>query len=403
MIIRMAWRNIWRNPSRSLIIMSSIALGLFAGISVLGIYKGMMKIRVNTVIYKEIGHLQIHHPLFSDDMAACYVLPPHKTIDTLLHLPVVKDFCYRTLAPSMLSTATGSAGVIIIGINPDDEKRVSQLDKKICVGRFFTGKEKNPVLVGKKLAEKLKLHVKSKVILMFTDSANNLISAACRVTGIFESENAPLDEKSVYIPAEILNQLMGIENASHEVSVILNSDNLLEDSFLQIKKIFPQLKIEKWQDLSPETSLLVDVANQYSIIIITIIMLALAFGIINTMLMAILERTREIGMLMALGMDKARVFVLILSETILLTLAGFPFGIFFSWIAVSYFGRVGLNLSSFREDLMKSFGFSQVLYPEFPTDQLSAVVLIVISTALLSGLFPAIKALSLKPADALRK
>ncbi|NBV29640.1 FtsX-like permease family protein, partial [bacterium] len=128
-----------------------------------------------------------------------------------------------------------------------------------------------------------------------------------------------------------------------------------------------------------------------------------AFGIINTMLMAILERTREIGMLMALGMSKAKIFGLILNETLCLTLAGFPFGLFFSWAAIAYFNRIGINLSAFREELMKSFGFSQIIYPEFPSEQLTRVLLIVVSTALISGLFPAFKALSLKPVDALRK
>lgn len=403
MITLMAWRNIWRNPARSLIIMSSIALGLFAGISVLGLYKGMMKSRVRTVIDKEVGHIQIHHSLFSDDLEAGYLLPSKKNLEGLRNLPAVKEVCYRTLAPAMLSTATGSAGVILLGIDPDAEKRVSGLDKKLIEGTYFSGKTRNPVLIGKKLADKLKLHLRSKVVVMFTDSANNMISAACRVAGIFESENAPLDQRSVYIPSQIINHLLGMEQASHEMCILLHTDESLEDTYLQMKNLFPLLKIEKWQDLSPETALLVDVANQYSIIIITIIMLALAFGIINTMLMAILERTREIGMLMALGMSKAKVFALILNETLYLTLAGFPFGLFFSWTTIAYFNRVGINLSAFREELMKSFGFSQIIYPEFPSEQLTKVVLIVVSTALISGLFPALKALSLKPVDALRK
>jgi ABC-type antimicrobial peptide transport system permease subunit len=146
-----------------------------------------------------------------------------------------------------------------------------------------------------------------------------------------------------------------------------------------------------------------DMTNQSSFIITIIIMLALAFGIINTMLMAVLERVREVGMLVALGMSKFKLFFLILNETIFLTLAGSPFGLLFAWIAITYFNRKGMDLSAMGEEMMSSFGFTNVIYPEFPFDKVLEMLLIVVVTAVLSSLFPAIKALRLRPVEALRK
>jgi ABC-type antimicrobial peptide transport system permease subunit len=132
-------------------------------------------------------------------------------------------------------------------------------------------------------------------------------------------------------------------------------------------------------------------------------MLALAFGIINTMLMAVLERTREIGMMTALGMNRLRLFLLILLETVFLTMAGAPVGLLSGWILTTYFNRHGLNLSGFGKDLLSSFGYSSIIYPEFPWDQLILVLTIVLGTALVACLFPALKSLQLQPADALRR
>ena len=132
-------------------------------------------------------------------------------------------------------------------------------------------------------------------------------------------------------------------------------------------------------------------------------MLALAFGIINTMLMAILERTREIGMMVALGTNRIRIFFLVLLETVFLTLVGTPFGILIGWLTTAYFEKHGLDLSGMGREMMSSFGFDTMVYPEFPVDKLGGVLIIVSATAIVSCLFPAMKALKLQPVEALRR
>ena len=134
-----------------------------------------------------------------------------------------------------------------------------------------------------------------------------------------------------------LNTLLGTGNAFHEIVLLLKYDDDLNNVQKQLQKTFPGYQVESWKEISPETELLVNTTNQYSYIIMVIIMFALAFGIINTMLMSILERTREIGMMMALGTNKLKIFFLVLLETIFLTLAGTPVGLFIGWLATSYF------------------------------------------------------------------
>lgn len=404
MIFIMAWRNIWRNKMRSLVIILSVAIGLFAGLMVLALYKGMLRGRVRTVIDAEAGHIQIHDSNFKKDYEPFFILKDGNNIISQLNkIPQIKTIATRSITQGMLSTTTGSAGIQINGIIPEIENDASRLNKKIIEGNEFNKQKKNEVLIGKKLADKMKLKLGNKLVLTFIDSAANMVSGAFRVAAIYRSDNTPLDERNVYIRQNELNELLTIGNNYHEIVILLNRDEETETIKQQLQKQFPSCQVESWRDISPETELMVNTVDTYSYIIIIIILFALAFGIINTMLMAILERTREIGMMTALGLNKPRMFTLVLLETIFLTIAGTPVGLLASWLLVNYYNKHGLDWSGMGKEMMGSFGFSTTIYPEFPTDRILAVMIIVIGTALLSCLFPAIKALRLQPVDALRK
>ncbi len=404
MIIQMAWRNIWRNKARSIIIMISIAIGLFAGVAVLSLYKGMMKSRIATVVNAEIGHLQIHDTNFKKDYEPEFFIADSQYVHGIIKkLPEVKVSAVRSIANGMLATPTGSTGVKINGVVPEQEYQVSQLKQKIKEGKEFDPGKKNEILIGKKLADKMKLKLGSKLVLTLTDTASEIVSGAFKIAAIYQSDNAPLDERNVYIEIDELNDLLGTPHRFHEIAIVLKQDKYLDEVRGHLQKQLPEYQVETWIDISPEMNLMVKTTDQYSYIIIIIIMIALAFGIINTMLMAILERTREIGMMVALGTSRLRVFVLILFETFFLTLGGVPVGILSAWGAIQYFQKNGLDLSSDSEEMMRSFGFSTMIYPEFPAEQLAGVLFIVVGTALVSCLFPAIKALRLKPVEALRR
>lgn len=403
MNLRLAWRNVWRNRTRSFIIMASVAIGLFAGLFVLGLYQGMMRERVRTVIDTEVAHLQIHHTQFKEDYDPIFTLDESRIKLGLDQTKGIKSIANRSVTQGMLATTTGSSGVQINGIEPQEENEVSLLKGKIQEGEELDPSKKNGILIGKKLADKMKLKIGSKLVLTFTDRESNVTAGAFRVSGIYQTINTPLDERNVFVNRATLNSYLGLENTSHEVAILLERDEDMENVKKSLQGKFPDYSIKTWKENSPETDLMVSTINQYSTIIIGIIMIALAFGIINTMLMSVIERTREIGMLTALGMNRRKVFVLILSETVILTIIGVPIGILVSWFSIQYFSKVGIDISSFSEQAMSSFGFTSMIYPEFPFSSLLMVMIIVISTALISAIFPSLKAIKLHPADALRQ
>lgn len=404
MIVNMAWRNIWRNKTRSLIIIFSVVIGLMAGLFVLSLYKGMIKARIRTVIEREEGHLQIHDSLFVNDKdPVFYVRQQDLLAQSINDSKHTSCFSKRTVVQGMVSTATGSDGVEIFGVDYDYECKVSQLDKKLLEGKSLQSLLENKIIIGNKLAKKLKVKTGGKLVLTFTDTGYNIVSAAFRIIAILESENAVRDERMVYVDRLCLNTLLGLTDEFHEISILLKADEPLENYAQQLRSAFPGSIVETWMDISPETKLMSDTVNVMSLIIMIIILMALAFGIVNTMLMAVLERRVEIGLMMALGFNKWRLFFLILLETVLLTLAGTPVALLGSWLLIDWLNKTGMTFYRVGKEMMSSFGFSNIIYPEFPSEKLFMVLAVVIGTALLACIIPALKALGLRPSDALRK
>lgn len=404
MIITLAWRNIWRNKMRSLVIIASVTAGLFAGIAILALYKGMMKSRIRTVIDTETGHLQIHAIGFTSDQdPAIFIHEQDKITAILAKNEAIDSYATRTITAGMVSTPSGSAGVNIMGIDPAEESRVSGLSKKMREGKMHWPGDTKGLLIGKKLAKKLKLALGEKLVITMTDTADNLITAAYRIQGIYQSANAPLDEVNVYVSKKDLQEMLGLKNQVHEMAIKLKKDEWLEEQLLQLEQALPTVSVESWKTLSPETFLMAETVDTLSYIILIIILIALSFGIMNTMMMSILERRHEIGMMMALGMNRIKLLLLILTETFLLTITGIPIAIIIGSIAANHYEKKGMDLSGMGRDMMESFGFETMIYPSYPSDKMGFIILLVFCTALVSSILPIIKSLRMDPVSALQK
>lgn len=404
MLIQLAWRNIWRNKTRSLIVISSIAIGLWAGIFILAFAWGMYKNNIDETVFKQLSHLQIHHPLFSQENDAKFTVPQsNEIVEKLKSQAQVSAVSSRVITSGMISSTTTARGVMIIGIDPASEKKQVKLHENIRQGDYFeTGKE-NEILIGEKLAKKLKLKLKSKVVLTFTDVNSEIISGAYRVGGIYRSGNLSLDEVNVYVLRPPLREILGLsKDETNEIAILLKNESVLTQVKEFAKSIAPGLKVEDWKEMAPELRLVIESFNLYTYIITGIILLALTFGIVNTMLMSVLERVRELGMLMAIGLNKLKIFLMIMLETLYLSFIGCPIGLLIGWLTVKLLGNYGINISMFSEGLT-TYGFSPMIYPDLDGRNYGIVAAMCLITALLSAIYPSYKALQLNPSEAIRK
>lgn len=402
MLLKVAWRNIWRHKVRSIVVILSIAIGLWAGVFMMAFSWGMYEQYMREAVETQLSHVQLHNPHFeSEDGEVRYVINNPAIAAFIRKKPEVKAVTSRIVSSGMISSTTTAAGVSVFGIHPAEENGVTKLSTRVIDGSYLDTSLRHPLLIGEKLARKLKIKLKNKVVLTLQDTTGEIVSGAFRISGIYRSKNSALDEVNVYMRAEDLAHLLNSGPAAHEIAVLLHED-YADRIKTELKAEYPQLSIKSWKDLSPELEMVINSFSEYMYIFVGFILLALTFGIINTMLMAVLERVREIGMLMAIGMSRARVFFMIMLETIMLALIGGPLGLVIGYLTIKWTGSSGLDISAFSEGL-SSYGFSSVVYPELNTNYYLPITLMTVLTAILSAIYPAIHAIRLKPADAIRK
>jgi putative ABC transport system permease protein len=403
MLIKISWRNIWRNPQRSLVMIIAITAGLWGGIFAASLSFGMLQQRFRSSIEQQVSHVQMHHPDFLLDHNVKYTLEPWNTIRQQLEDdPDVVTFTGRTRATGMLGSANLTTGVSIFGIDPEMEAATTRLDNNIMEGEFFGQDLRLPVLIGRKLADKIKARPGSRVVLTFLDVEGELTSASFRVAGIYQTANLALDEQNVYVLRSDLNELLGSTGTVNEAAILLSDYNLSEGFADRYLEMFPDMKIRHWAEISPELSYLHEMAGVMLMIVLIIILLALSFGLLNTMLMSVFERVKELGMLMAIGMNKRRVFFMILLETGFLTITGAAGGVMMSLLTILLLRNQGLDLSAVGGDTMQQFGFDTVIYPTLEPSFFGMLTILVILTAVLTSIYPAMKALKLRPAEAVK-
>ncbi|WP_348810748.1 ABC transporter permease [Flavobacterium maritimum] len=403
MIVKIASRNIWRSKKRSLTIITAVSFGLWAGIFMTAFYNGVIEQRINTAISSELSHIQLHHPEFRKDHEIKYFLPKGRTIlQEISQDSLVKTASGRIIIQGMIASAAGSSGITINGVMPREENLLTNLSGKIIRGNYFNPAKTNEIILSERVRKKLKLNLNKKAILTFQDTEGNLASAAFRIKAIYKTINAPYDDTNVFVKITDVDSLGGIPNEINEIAVLLKASKSLEESQNELKQKFPKTEIQNWKEIAPELGYTVSVGDKMMFIFMGIIMLALGFGIVNTMMMAVLERTREIGMLMALGMNEFKIFMMIVLETFFLILAGCPIGIILALVTIGITQRTGIDFSQYS-DAYSSFGYSSVFYPSLSARQFGVMIILVVITAFVSALFPARKAVQLNPAESLKK
>lgn len=472
MIWSVSWKNVWRNKTRSLVVIASVMLGIIAGVLIIGIMNGWVEQRMHDAIYNEVSHIQIHNSgyLENEDIlntVACI----DETVSVIKSLPEVKAFVKRTKLTAMVSTPWASTGLFLYGINPEEEKQVTQISLEILpgAGAYLDNGTAGTILISDKTAEILKIknylvtgnllesslkktlpdnilqklssikdvrfrspkefknaleniftakeldkygriitdsslnyRLRSRIQVTFSDTHGNPVQGIFRVCGIYKTSNTGFDQVSAFVNIGELASLCGSPLPPiHEIALMLDDISDAGKVRDKLSGVSQENTVTIWKELVPDAAWMKDFMLMYYFIVIGIIMLALAFGIINTMLMAILERTKELGMLMAIGMNRKRIFSMIMLETLFLTLVGAIAGILAGWGMIQLLGKTGIRFSGWSEGF-EAIGYSATVYPFITFDFFLSVIVLVASTAILASLWPARKALKLNPAETLR-
>ena len=311
-LIKIGWRNIWRNKKRSVVVILSIILGLYGGLIIVSLMTTLNHQRMDTAINTYLADIQIHNKNYSNEYSIIDTIPNVQDLEEILKNDSrVKAFSKRAVINGMLSNSTGSYGVNVLGIHPDDEIKVTKVYSKMVEGEYFVSKRPNTMIVGKKLADKLNLKIRSKVVIAFQDTNGNITSLLYRIEGIFRSGNSMFDDYNVFVKNNSIFSNLPDLNGYHEIPILTTHNDITKSLKFDLQKINDSIDVKSWDDIAVELAYANKMMSSFLYIFMLIVLSGLSFGIINTMLMAVLERKKEIGMLMSIGMTKIYIFLMI--------------------------------------------------------------------------------------------
>ena len=403
-LAKIAWRNIWRNPRRSCVLVSALAVGVFCFVGGLAYMDGFFQQFINSAIQLQGGHIQIASPGYNENPTIRSYL---RNVDTVhQELASVNGIRYaaRIRTPGMVNSADQASGVLIMGVDPNREAALSSIPESVVDGTYLPADgEGNHVLIGEALASRLNVLVGERVVLMANDIDNEISAGAFKIAGLFRTSSRDFDKTHAFVHEDRARELIGYgPELASTVIVQLQPGYDLDDTAAQLRQQLESTDIEvlTWKDRSPVLVMMSEMTGLANVILVIILFTAIAFTLANSFIMVIFERIREIGTMAARGVRPGQVRTMFFLEAFFVVLLGASIGSGLVIALIMWWSRVGLDLSRFSEGL-SSFGAASVVYPYVDWGHIlggSAMIFVIV---LLAVLYPAIKASRFKIVDAM--
>jgi ABC-type lipoprotein release transport system permease subunit len=417
----MAWRNIWRHPRRTLLTTLAIALACVLLIFMLSFQFGSYETMINASIKIHTGHLQIQAEGYQEKKEMRRVIEDPQAVQrALAAIPQVRAQAPRARAFALVSSSVRSYGVMVEGIEPRAEARVSTLSQIIKEGSYLTGAPVTDgdglprALLGYLLARNLRVGVGDELTLLGQGRDGSVAATAVVIGGIYRSGMDDFDRGSIQISLEAFQEIFAMGAAVHEIVV---AGGRLGDAGPIAAALGPSLAAIadqnpagdhhalvclSWDELLPGLKQAIGMDLVSGLISYLILIIVVAFSILNTFLMAIFERTHEFGVMMAIGTRPARLTRLVLTESAGMTLVGIGVGMVLGCLLTGYFATRGIHLGGASE-LFRQYGIPDTLYPRLSPITILAGPVTVFLITFVAALYPALKIRGLRPVEALRQ
>ncbi len=399
----MAWRNLWRNYRRTLIMLLAIAVGVWAMIFLTALMRGMVDDMVKQGIRALPGHVQVHAHGYRDDPSVNYCLSaPGDVLLNVLRGQQIKAWTGRVKVPAMISSEYDNRGITLLGVDDEGEIALGFDRSKVFEGRFLNGVDDQGIVIGRKLMERLETRLGKRVVVMSQGPDNDIAERGFRIVGIYRAELESIEDNVVYAGIGVVQQMLGIGSDISEIAVLGFDYQSPERLVSQIRSVAPdELEVLSWLELDPYLATMMEVMNGFVLVWMVVIFLALSFGLVNTLMMAVFERVREIGLMQALGMRPSAIVFQILLESLILLSLGLLLGNLLA-VATVIPLKDGIDISVVSQG-MEMMGASSVLYPVLLWPDLLLANIVVIVLGILTSSLPAWHAAQYRPVEALTK
>lgn len=405
LFLKIAWKNVLRRPTRTAITVSAIGLGLAFFVLLWSLADGLYAQLINNSIGFQLGHLQINATGFRQEYNPKIALnESDKITDWLEKDKRIKNYSKRIETPAFLYSATGSMGILLTGINPSEEAKVTVISRTISAGDYLDERDERSILIGKYLAENLGVDLGEKLIVTVSAADGTLAQEAFRVKGIFNTGVENFDKSLVFITLASAQRILTLEKKVSTIAVVLKEGAKVEEVEQDLKNEFGNViyDIRSWKEIMPIIVQMIDLFNLILYLVLEIVFVVMAIGVSNTILMSVIERTREFGMLMAIGTSGSRIVKMVIFESIFIGIIGIIIGNAIGIILILAIGRIGIDLSLISSALRNYPGLMRMVYPVIVIQHLIIPSLLLLLVNVLVSLYPSVKAARLKPMEAIR-
>jgi len=407
-LLKLAWRNLWKNRRRTLITMAMIAVGFALALISLGLADGFHNQMIRNAVRLGSGNLTVEHRDYLAEPSNDKLVARASALrDAIRGIPGIRNVSERIIVMGLIYTTDNSAGVAILGVDPSSDMTRKTLEPKIIEGRYLKDDDKRGVLIGADLARRLRASLGGKAVVTAQDASGQISSQLVRVRGVFRTGIEEMDGYFAQVSLPLARALLGVSEGATQLAVFLENE---KDQAKVKREIEPLVSGSKtavfdWQDVMPDLVLFVQMDNAGTYIFMGIIMVVVALGILNTILMSVLERTREFGLMVALGMAPRRLLVLVVLETTFLSLCSLGVGAILGLGAHLYLATHGLDMGFASQEQLTAAGavFDSVVYSELVPARVLFLMGIVFTVTLAVGIYPAIRAARVDPVRAITK
>lgn len=402
---RIALRGLARNPRRTLLTLGALAAGLAAFLFLSALSQGFFLQMRDNATGLVTGHVQIEVKGFRDELDAKLALADTETLLARVRAnPAVAAAAPRLQAMAMASSPTQSEPVMLYGVDPQAERTVTRLDRQVREGNYLSPDNSREVVIGRKLAERLGVRLGEKIVVLAPAADGTLGSAALRIAGIFETDNDVLDRNVALTTLSAARELLGVPREAATIVVRLKDIEALETAAASLAGTLtaPGQEVVTWKVLLPEAVQMLELIRVNLYVILVVVFVVVALGVANTLIMAVLERTREFGLQLALGTRPGLIVRTVLYESLVLGVLGLTAGIVIGALIVGYYHTNGFDLTAYAAATKAIPGMTGVVYPTIVLGNVWLPVAALLVTSLAAALYPAWRAARLDAIQALR-
>lgn len=383
--------------------LSAISVGVWAMIFMTALTQGMVNEMIKDGISVLPGHVQVHHPDYRDDPNINNLIPiPDNELSTAFAAANFEQWATRIRVPAVITSERESRGITLLGIDPARELELTFVDYEDVDGRFLEDAADNGVVIGRKLAETLETAVGKRIVIMSQDPDNDIADRGFRVVGLFGANMESYEENFVFAGKSTIQTLLGVGDHVTEAVAMGGDYRNVDPVYEKVAAIVDDsVVVNRWTDLDTYLGTMLKVMDGFVLIWVIVIFLALSFGLVNTLVMAVFERVREIGLMLALGMKPSSILGQIILESMLLLVCGLAIGNLLAWASIMPL-KGGIDISIVAEG-MEMMGAASVLYPQLRLEDVVLANVVVLILGFLASLSPAWRASRYQPIEAISK